>query len=50
MSKNYFRSRDRESLNQSKHFEDIIDREIKRVEDDFRKKGLDLYTYKSQKG
>lgn len=48
--KNYFRSRDRESLNQSKHFEDIIDREIKRVEDDFRKKGLDLYTYKSQKG
>lgn len=35
--KNYFRNRDQESLKQSKHFEEIIDREIKRVENEFRK-------------
>jgi hypothetical protein len=47
--KNYFRNRDQESLKQSKHFEEIIDREIKRVENEFRKRGLDLYSYKYKK-
>jgi len=47
--KNYFRDRDQESLKQSKHFEEIIDREIKRVENEFRKRGLDLYSYKYKK-
>ena len=40
--KNYFRNRDQESLKQSKHFEEIIDNE-------FRKRGLDLYSYKYKK-
>ena len=47
--KNYFRNRDQESLKQSKHFEEIIDREIKRVENESRKRGLDLYSYKYKK-
>lgn len=47
--KSYFRNRDQESLKQSKHFEEMIDMEIKRVENEFRKKGLDLYNYKYQK-
>ena len=47
--KNYFRNRDQESLKQSKHFEEMIDMEIKRVENEFRKRGLDLYSYKYKK-